>query len=268
MHGWAGGLIAVAALAVALSAAEWIDPEDRAPKIRFRLPVRTDAGWFVVYLAYAPVTAVLVMAGVHALSRRGVARSLIDHWPAGVALVGAFVVADACAYALHRLMHARPSLWRFHVVHHDASDVRWWTTFRFHPVDGVLQHAVPLLVAAACGFGPVALSGYVAVVFVVTVFAHADIWVPNAVARLVAVPAFHRTHHEVGHEHVNYALVLPLWDWMFGTSDFNSRAGAREFPQRKSARPMANEVMLATPLMTSAARGSESRPRHTNAASR
>jgi sterol desaturase/sphingolipid hydroxylase (fatty acid hydroxylase superfamily) len=166
-------------------------------------------------------------------------------------------------------MHARPSLWGVHATHHTAADVRWWTTFRFHPVDGALQHAVPLLVAAALGFGPTALSGYVAVVFVVTVFAHADVWVPTRiVARVVAVPAFHRTHHEVGRDNVNYGLVLPIWDWLFGTGDFNSRAGVREFPQRKTASPIASEVILATPLMSSAANGSESRRRHTSSASR
>jgi len=206
------------ALALLLTLAEWVDPEGRDPQPRPRRGTRADIGWFLVYVAYAPVTATVVATWVAGVSRHGVFRTSIERAPVMVQFALGVAVAEACAYWLHRAMHRVPVLWRIHAVHHGAPDVRWWTTFRFHPVDGVLAHAAPLLVIAACGFGPSVIAGYLAVVFVVTILAHADVWIPGRLLTCaVALPAFHRRHHAVGHDDVNFALVLPIIDRLFGT---------------------------------------------------
>jgi sterol desaturase/sphingolipid hydroxylase (fatty acid hydroxylase superfamily) len=219
-----GTVVGACLLAVLLTAAEWSNPEDREPQPRPRRGTRADLAWFFVYLAYAPITALGVSAAVSTISRHGLARGAIDRVPWAIQLVFALVVAELCAYWLHRAMHRIPRLWRMHAVHHGATDLRWWSTFRFHPVDGVFAHAVPLLVAAACGFGPPVVAGYLAIVFVVTMFAHADVWIPGRLlTRVVAVPAFHRRHHEVGRDDTNFALVLPIVDRIFGTWSVNNR---------------------------------------------
>jgi sterol desaturase/sphingolipid hydroxylase (fatty acid hydroxylase superfamily) len=41
--------------------------------------------------------------------------------------------------------------------------------------------------------------------------------------RLVVSPRFHRLHHgelSAGEKGRNYAVLLPVWDWIFGTADF------------------------------------------------
>ena len=45
--------------------------------------------------------------------------------------------------------------------------------------------------------------------------------------RLLVSPRFHRCHHGVlsaGEAGCNYAVLLPVWDWLFGTADFNRAA--------------------------------------------
>jgi sterol desaturase/sphingolipid hydroxylase (fatty acid hydroxylase superfamily) len=42
--------------------------------------------------------------------------------------------------------------------------------------------------------------------------------------RLIVSPRFHRAHHgvlSIGEQGRNYGVLLPVWDWMFGTADFD-----------------------------------------------
>jgi sterol desaturase/sphingolipid hydroxylase (fatty acid hydroxylase superfamily) len=268
--GTVAGAVLLAAL---LSAAEWINPEDREFGRRRDRGSRGDVIWFVVYLAYAPLTGLATMAFVSGVARHGIARSIAARQPWSVRVAGAVLVAELAAYWLHRAMHASPRLWRLHSVHHGATDLHWWSTFRFHPVDGATAHAVPLLVAAACGFGPDVVVVYLGVVFVVSAFAHADVWIPSTLLdRLVVAPRFHRTHHETGCDNANFALVLPVYDHLFRTAAHTT--GKRRFgtdpaiDQRSRARPIASDERFATQLSASAPRGSEWRRRQTRTASR
>ncbi len=48
--------------------------------------------------------------------------------------------------------------------------------------------------------------------------------------RLVVSPRFHRLHHGVlstGQDGKNYAVLLPVWDWLFGTADFDRKSYPR-----------------------------------------
>ena len=273
-----GGLLRLAMIGAALvgllCAAEWADPEAPARARVRRYPGRTDLGWFLVYLAYAPLAARGAMAAASAVSRRGVLHGNIARWPATARFVAAVIVAEGCAYWWHRASHASPVLWRVHVVHHRPTELHWWSAFRFHPLDGALSHGVPLIAAAVCGFGPAVLSGYLGVALVVTVFAHADVWLPGPVATLVAAlvatPGFHRTHHEIGRDHGNFALVLPVFDHVFGTA--SSSSGVRRFgtdapDQRRATSPSASDATLATALTARATAGAASWRRPTRAAS-
>jgi sterol desaturase/sphingolipid hydroxylase (fatty acid hydroxylase superfamily) len=227
--GAVGLVIGGVLVALLLTAAEWVDPESRNPRPRPRRGTRGDLGWFLVYIAYAPLTAAVVTVAAAEVARHGLARGAVDRLPAVFQFVLVVVVAELCAYWLHRAMHRVPVLWRVHAVHHGATDVRWWTTFRFHPVDGVLGHAIPVLVVAACGFAPTEVAGYLGIVVVVTIFAHADVSIPGRfLTSIVAVPAFHRRHHESGRDHTNFALVLPVVDRVFGTWSVDERETDRE----------------------------------------
>lgn len=265
-----GTVFAAALLAFLLSAAEWVDPEARDSVRVARRASGVDLAWFAVYLSYAPLTAIGTVAAIAVVAPHGLLHAVIAPAPIAVQLAGAIVVADLGAYWLHRAMHAVPVMWRVHRIHHGTTNVRWWTTFRFHPVDGAASHAFPLLIAALCGFGPSALSGYVALLFVVTVFAHADVWIPGrAAARVVALPSFHRTHHEIDRDDTNFAVVLPVWDTIFGTAAPVARTGRRfGTDQCNTASPMASDATFATQLTSNAGAASARPPRQTRTASR
>ena len=58
-----------------------------------------------------------------------------------VSFGGGFVVPSVLVYWLHRWEHSVPLLWRVHAVHHGSQEIRWWTSYRFHPIDTALSIA-------------------------------------------------------------------------------------------------------------------------------
>lgn len=274
----AGGMIRMvtiwAVLAAFLGVAELMDPEDGRGRSIDRRDLRTDAFWGLLYLLYMPALGTAITAATSVAWLHSPVRALVAGTPWGLQLGGGLVVAEVAAYWVHRLQHTVQALWRIHSVHHSSETLRWWSAFRSHPLDTAVSHGVPVIVAAACGAGPGVLVAYLAAVTVVTVLAHADVHVPRTPMRWVAVtPAFHRSHHELGRETTNFALVLPLCDVVFGTSSFV--AGARSFgsashvprhgvlaqlawgfgAQRVIATPSTSEAMLAHALVASATVG-------------
>lgn len=258
-------------LAALLGVAERVGPEDGRRRSIDRRDLRTDGGWGVLYLVYVPALGTAIAAATSVAWLHSPARGLVAGMPWELQFGGGLVIAELTAYWVHRLQHAVPALWRAHSVHHSSETLRWWSAFRSHPLDTAVSHGVPVIVAAACGAGPGVLVPYVATVTVVTVLAHADVYLPGRQAALAVVtPAFHRSHHEVGRDTTNFAIVLPLCDVVFRTASFT--VGARSFgsasrvprhgvlaqlawgfgAQRVIATPRTSEAMLAHALVASA----------------
>jgi sterol desaturase/sphingolipid hydroxylase (fatty acid hydroxylase superfamily) len=216
-------VIFLAALTALLGVAERANPDAWRRQPVDRRSLRTDLGWVGVYLVYVPALGAVVAGAAALAGRHSLVAPLVSDLPWAVRLAGAIVVADLAAYVLHRLQHTWAPLWRIHDVHHSTRDLRWWSAFRFHPVDTALVHGVPIVAAAALGAGPDVLVPYLASVTIVTVFAHADVFVPgSALSRVVVTPDFHRAHHEPGRSGRNFALVLPIWDVLFRTASFRA----------------------------------------------
>ncbi len=212
-------LTTLAAKAVLVGTAELLAPE-RGRRRLDRRQALTDLGWMALYVAYVPWVGALTWAAVRDVGH-GRWAGAVAAWPWAIRVASAALTAELVHYGIHRAMHTVPFLWRLHSVHHSSTDVRWWSTFRFHPVDSALTLVVPAVVAAWCGFGAAAIAPYMLVVGVVTLFAHADVFVPGRVlAAVVVTPAFHRSHHEVGRDQCNFALVLPAFDVLFGSASF------------------------------------------------
>jgi sterol desaturase/sphingolipid hydroxylase (fatty acid hydroxylase superfamily) len=205
-----------------LTTAEWVNPIEFAPRAQHKSVdakrPHQDWPWFFVYLAYAPLVGVATVRLTETISRVSVLAQIVGRGPLLVQSLGGALVCEFVAYGMHRLMHRVPLLWRFHAVHHGSRDPRWYTAFRFHPIDGVLSTVVPVVAAACLGFDRAALSVYLSVVFVTTLFAHANVWFPGRwVSELVSTPDFHRRHHDTHFSGTNFALVLPVLDRIFGS---------------------------------------------------
>jgi sterol desaturase/sphingolipid hydroxylase (fatty acid hydroxylase superfamily) len=141
------------------------------------------------------------------------------------ALVAAATVAirSIANYAVHRLSHAVPLLWRIHRVHHADTALDLSTGLRNHPLE--LAVVVPLLAGAAIVFGldPWVLMVYEAIALPFALWSHANLRLPPPLDRalrwLLVTPAMHHVHHSARQAETdsNYGDVFSVWDRLFGT---------------------------------------------------
>jgi len=129
------------------------------------------------------------------------------------------VAADFLFYWAHRMFHGR-SLWRFHAIHHSATEVDWTTEYRFHPVNMMLQPAPVAVLMLTLGISPEVLAFLIPFDVLTGAWVHSNLnWTLGPLKYLVATPVFHRWHHTSPAEggESNFAPTFALWDWLFGT---------------------------------------------------
>ncbi|MBA3549980.1 MAG: sterol desaturase family protein [Nannocystis sp.] len=138
----------------------------------------------------------------------------------GARIAAALVLAELAGYAIHRLMHRVPWLWRFHAVHHAPTELHWLEAWRQHPVDFVVHGIAVGLPAALLG---ASLADFAAVVLLrktYTTFLHANLsWRLRGLERWIATPDYHALHHSHAPQDRdrNFAGMLPVLDRLFGT---------------------------------------------------
>jgi len=129
------------------------------------------------------------------------------------------VVADFLFYWAHRMFHGR-SLWKFHAIHHSATEVDWTTEYRFHPVNMMLQPAPVAVLMLTLGISPQVLTFLIPFDVLTGAWVHSNLnWTLGPLKYVVATPVFHRWHHTSPQEggEMNFAPTFALWDWLFGT---------------------------------------------------
>jgi sterol desaturase/sphingolipid hydroxylase (fatty acid hydroxylase superfamily) len=143
-----------------------------------------------------------------------------------VALLLYVVILDFGEYWRHRFQHMFGWWYALHSVHHAQRQMTFWTDDRNHLLDDVI---------AAIWFGAVALLiGVPPAQFVIIVMlrqlaeslSHANVRLDfgRIGERILVSPRFHRIHHgelSAGEHGRNYAVLLPIWDWIFRTGDFD-----------------------------------------------
>ena len=160
-------------------------------------------------------------------------RVLSGPWmPLALRCALAILLLDLLKYAVHRLYHAVPVLWRIHALHHSDGHFDWSTGFRFHPLEVLFTQGAYL--AAIFVLGPPAIAVLaleLAGVFV-DLFSHANAALPSGadrkLRRLLVTPAMHRVHHSgsLAEQNTNFGIVFPWWDRLFGTYHAASAAAA------------------------------------------
>lgn len=139
-------------------------------------------------------------------------------WTAGLLFL------DLLSYALHRLSHAIPVLWRLHRVHHTDIDLDITTALRHHPLEFALVWAVTMLTAEAVGLSAEVVALYGVLSLACQAAQHANIALPAPVERalgwIVVTPAFHAVHHSVdrAQHDSNFGTILSVWDRLLGTA--------------------------------------------------
>jgi sterol desaturase/sphingolipid hydroxylase (fatty acid hydroxylase superfamily) len=142
-----------------------------------------------------------------------------------VALGVYLIVLDFAAYWHHRFQHRFAWWWSLHSIHHAQQQMTFWTDDRNHIVDDVLAAAWFGAIAVLIGVPPGQFPIILLILRLAESLSHANVRLDfgRVGERLLVSPRFHRLHHGVlstGSSGQNYGVLLPIWDWMFGTADF------------------------------------------------
>ncbi len=155
----------------------------------------------------------------------------LREWPL-VALGFYIVILDFAEYWRHRFQHRFGWWWALHSIHHAQTQMTFWTDDRNHVLDDVIAAAWFGVIAVLIGVPPGQFPIILLVLRLAESLSHANVRLDfgRVGERLLVSPRFHRLHHgvlSVGQAGKNYGVLLPVWDWVFGTADFNRAAYPR-----------------------------------------
>jgi len=136
----------------------------------------------------------------------------------------AYLCLEFAIWVYHFGSHRVRFLWCLHAPHHSPTElnltVNWVTFF----AEGYYSTFVYLVILTLLGINPVM---FVTIVFIAAtwgMFAHvSERALKNGrlgiLEHLIITPAHHRVHHAKHPLYLdrNFATVVPLWDWVFGT---------------------------------------------------
>jgi sterol desaturase/sphingolipid hydroxylase (fatty acid hydroxylase superfamily) len=191
-----------------------------------QLPLRRESHVDLLYFALAPffiaigsgILLAVLGAAVTALRPDAVTHALASQ-PWSVQLVEVVLGSELLAWLAHFASHRVPFLWRFHAVHHSATELDWLATHRQHPIESVWLLGLAGFPAIVLGFSTAPLVGFILFQKTYSAFLHANVRLelPGA-TWLIATPRFHRWHHDAGDRRGrNFSSLLPIFDRLFGT---------------------------------------------------
>jgi sterol desaturase/sphingolipid hydroxylase (fatty acid hydroxylase superfamily) len=189
------------------------------------------------------------------------------HWnmPTWFEWLATFLLMDAIAYALHRLSHAWPWLWRLHAVHHSDIELDATTTHRHHPLEALVGAFVTLPVLLVLAPPPAAVFAYSLLAVAVSTVSHGNLHLSPVLDRalrpVVVTPAFHRVHHSAlrAQTDSNYATVFPLFDYLLRSAGTIPADGGRRLKigleTQRDAASQSLAAMLLAPFHRGVRRG-------------
>ena len=208
-----------------------------------RRAVRTDVVYTLVHrLGVVPVIIFLLLTpiGVHIegfLRFEGYIPPSLEQlipplrgWPFATFL-GYIVVIDFGEYWRHRLQHRLGWWWALHSLHHDQRQLTLWADDRNHLFDDVLASMWSGTLALLIGVAPAEYPLVIIAFRLIESLAHSNVRLGfgRIGGLLVVGPQYHRLHHAIEHARApfdrtrgcNFAVILPLWDVIFGTRRFD-----------------------------------------------
>lgn len=204
----------------------------RAPARRARWPHNLGllAVDVVVLRLLAPGAAIAVALAAEA-GQWGLVHAL--RLPAWAAIPLAIALLDLAIYMQHVMLHAVPTLWRLHRVHHADLDFDVTTGTRFHPLEILVSVGIKCAAVAAIGAPALAVLAFEVLLNATAVFNHANVSLPPRLDRalrwLLVTPDMHRIHHSMRHEESssNFGFSLSWWDRLCGTYRAQARGELR-----------------------------------------
>ncbi|HZY20531.1 MAG TPA: sterol desaturase family protein [Ramlibacter sp.] len=145
------------------------------------------------------------------------------------------IAFDFADYWIHRGQHTWRWWWSLHALHHSQRQMTMWSDNRNHLLDDVIRDVLLVLLAQLIGVAPGQFVAIVAVTQLSESLQHANLRLSFGRwgERLWISPRFHRLHHSIGIGHEgrgrgslgghNFGVLLPWWDMLFGTANFEHR---------------------------------------------
>ena len=226
----------------------WSIPTDRATvrtDILYTLIHRLGLFRLGLFLAVDPLAdsffGALRVAGISTFQLDGLWPGVTDvPW---VSLLLYLVAFDFVDYWIHRGQHHFEWWWQLHSLHHSQRQMTMWSDNRNHLLDDLLRDTILVVVAQLIGVAPGQFIAIVAITQLSESFQHANLrlWFGRWGERLWISPRFHRRHHSIGigHESLkpadgavparvvlgghNFGVLLPWWDMLLGTANFEQR---------------------------------------------
>jgi sterol desaturase/sphingolipid hydroxylase (fatty acid hydroxylase superfamily) len=163
------------------------------------------------------------VAGLTTFHLDAVWPGVTDH--AVISLLMYLLVMDALDYGIHRGQHRFEWWWRLHSLHHAQRQMTMWSDNRNHLLDDVIRSVIVVVVAQLIGIAPSQFVVIVALTQLSESFHHANLrlWFGRFGERLWVSPRFHRQHHSMQDGQHNFGVLLPWWDMLCGTANFEHR---------------------------------------------
>ncbi|MFN0302027.1 MAG: sterol desaturase family protein [Burkholderiales bacterium] len=222
-------------------AERWSNREDVGTDVIYtllsRLGVLTMATFLLLSPLFDRIEGALRLAGFSPFHFEDLAPAVAASPALSFALY--FVVLDLAEYWRHRLQHRFDWWWALHALHHSQRKMSFWTDSRNHLLDDVLAGVWLATIALLIGIPPGQFFFIVIATRMIESLSHANLRTTFGPVgeRLVVSPRFHRRHHAIGaghegvHQGCNFAVLLPIWDVLFGTANFvaaNEPTGVRD----------------------------------------
>lgn len=131
------------------------------------------------------------------------------------------MMIDFIRYWIHRWMHEKNFLWRFHALHHLPERLGVATSTRTHPVDDFLLYVPEMIILFTLGFNRTLVAFLYCFIWVISLIKHSNVEIEvNWFSKHFQIPHFHLNHHKKHNGSVptsNFSEILTFWDRVFGT---------------------------------------------------
>lgn len=140
-----------------------------------------------------------------------------------VYLIASFFLAlgihDVYFYFTHRFLHSKLMFKRVHLWHHKSHSANAWSSFSFHPIEGVIQIGVVPLVMFILPVHESVLMLFTFFLSLISVYGHCGFELrPNKVGvfSMFNTSLHHYQHHQF--VRYNFGIYLNYWDRLFKTN--------------------------------------------------
>lgn len=159
------------------------------------------------------------------------------------------LILDFAEYWRHRLSHTLGGWWALHGIHHSQRQMSFWTDSRNHLLDDLIAGIWFAGLSLLIGVPPGHFIGLLVTLRLVENLSHTNtrLGFGRFGDYLIVGPRYHRWHHAIdlpdgeAYRHgCNFAILLPIWDVLFGTLHLGAKLPAtgihEDSPEAMAAR--------------------------------